>query len=167
MATTSTSTWRSRPRASRPPDDPDTGGGAAGVGGENTCPPTAPRATGRSGGPRSDSGGGLAADAEPARRLADRLLDTLAAHAAKFGITPDEVLSATLFSFQHLPREPERTRALAARHGIPLAPEEVREVRAEERASEGGGLGAVPYKAQVLYDFLPEAELLPALGRAA
>jgi AAHS family benzoate transporter-like MFS transporter len=37
----------------------------------------------------------------------------------------------------------DEAEALAARHGIPLAPEEVREVRAEERASEGGGLGAV------------------------
>jgi MFS transporter, AAHS family, benzoate transport protein len=37
----------------------------------------------------------------------------------------------------------DEAEALAARHGIPLAPEEVREVRAEERASEGGGLGAI------------------------
>ena len=34
----------------------------------------------------------------------------------------------------------DEAEALAARHGIPLAPDEV---RAEERASEGGGLGAI------------------------
>lgn len=67
-----------------------------------------------------------------------------------FGALPALVLVPLML--RNLPESPsflvargrrEEAEELAERHGITLEPEEIREVRAEERTSEGGGLRAV------------------------